>query len=66
MQYVAGLSHLKQFPPDRFEWICNEGSVSIECTTSALALWRNGHTGPSASRSAARLGHRALAGPTAE
>jgi hypothetical protein len=30
MQYVAGLSHLKQFPPDRFEWICNEGSVSIE------------------------------------
>jgi hypothetical protein len=42
LQYAAGLSHLKQFPPDRFEWICNEGSASIELRdkrTGTLAKW---------------------------
>jgi hypothetical protein len=42
LPYVAGLSHLKQFPPDRFEWICDEGSVSIKLRdrhTGALTKW---------------------------
>lgn len=42
LPYVAGLSHLKQFPPDRFEWICDERSVSIRLLdkrTGALAKW---------------------------
>jgi hypothetical protein len=42
LPYVVGLSHLKQFPPDRFEWICDEGSVTIKLRdkqTGALAKW---------------------------
>ena len=42
LPYIAGLSHMKQFPPDRFEWICDEGSVKIELCdkrTGALAKW---------------------------
>jgi hypothetical protein len=42
LPYVTGLSHLKEFPPDRFEWICNEGSVSIKLRdkrTDILAKW---------------------------
>jgi hypothetical protein len=42
LRYVSGLSHLEQFPPDRFEWICDEGSVSIKLRdkrTGKLARW---------------------------
>jgi hypothetical protein len=44
LPYTPGLSHLKQFPPDRFEWICEatESSVSIKLRdrrSGAIANW---------------------------
>jgi hypothetical protein len=42
LEYVAGLSRLKEFPPGRFEWICDEKSVSIKLRdkrTGALVNW---------------------------
>jgi hypothetical protein len=42
LPYISGLSHLKQFPPDRFEWICEEGPISIKLRdrrTGTLADW---------------------------
>ena len=44
LPYIAGLSHLEQFRPDRFEWICAEtgSSVSIKLRdkrSGAVANW---------------------------
>jgi Fe2+ or Zn2+ uptake regulation protein len=44
LPYGSGLSNLKQFPPDRFEWICEEkgGAISIKLRdrrTGAIANW---------------------------
>jgi hypothetical protein len=42
LPYASGLSNLKKFPPNRFEWICDESSVSIKLRdkrTGILAKW---------------------------
>lgn len=42
LKYVAGLTLMNVFPPDRFEWICDERSISIKVCdkrTGALADW---------------------------
>jgi hypothetical protein len=44
LPYARGLSNLKKFPPDRFEWICEETQTSISIKlrdkrTGALANW---------------------------
>jgi hypothetical protein len=44
LPYGSGLSNLKQFPPDRFEWICEEkgSAISIKLRdrrTGAIANW---------------------------
>jgi hypothetical protein len=44
LRYAAGLSNLKEFPPSRFEWTCEEagGTVSIKLRdkrSGAVANW---------------------------
>ena len=44
LPYTAGLSHLKKFPPDRFEWFCEAigNTVSIKLRdkrTDTIAHW---------------------------
>lgn len=38
LPYLAGLNQLKQFPPDRFEWICDEASISIKLRDKQTAI----------------------------
>jgi hypothetical protein len=44
LPYASGLSNLREFPPNRFEWICDEtkNTVSIKLRdrrTGVVAIW---------------------------
>jgi len=44
LPYAAGLSHLEQFRPDRFEWICEQTRISVSIKlrdkrSGAVANW---------------------------
>jgi hypothetical protein len=45
LPYIRGISHMSNFPPDRFTWLCDEHCDAKQCLkvrddeTDMIALW---------------------------